>query len=83
MQPVVRTRKFWIIVDINSMIIRHWRQQLGRGRVISIQRMEALMKRLWFRVSRWFHSFDETNDDLRIVIRTAEDGARVGMVGWY
>jgi hypothetical protein len=45
--------------------------------------METLMKRLWFRLSRWFHSFDETNDDLRIVIRTAEDGARVGMVGWY
>lgn len=41
------------------------------------------MKRLWFRLSRWFHSFDEADSDLRIVIRTPEDGARVGMVGWY
>jgi hypothetical protein len=41
------------------------------------------MKRLWHRLSRWFHSFDETNEDMPIIIRTAEDGARVGMVGWY
>lgn len=41
------------------------------------------MKRLWLKLSRWFHSFDEENEDISLVIRTTEDGARVGMVGWY
>jgi hypothetical protein len=38
---------------------------------------------LWYRFWGWFQSFDETNDDIPIVIKTAEDGARMGMVGWY
>ncbi|MGE0237670.1 MAG: hypothetical protein AB7F09_07250 [Parvibaculaceae bacterium] len=41
------------------------------------------MKKLWWRFTRWFHSFDETDEDFTRLIRTAEDGARVGMVGWY
>ena len=41
------------------------------------------MKNFWWRLSRWFHSFDETEEDLARLIRTSEDGARVGMVGWY
>jgi hypothetical protein len=45
--------------------------------------MEVLMKKLWLKLSRWFHSFDDENEDISPVIRTKEDGARVGMVGWY
>ena len=41
------------------------------------------MKTLWRRFFRWFHSFDETDEDITHLIKTAEDGARVGMVGWY
>jgi hypothetical protein len=41
------------------------------------------MMKLWHRFRRWFQSFDETNEDFPIVIKTAEDGARMGMVGWY
>ncbi|WP_368904946.1 hypothetical protein [Taklimakanibacter lacteus] len=41
------------------------------------------MRRLWCRLTRWFRSFDETSEDFPIIIRTAEDGARIGMVGWY
>jgi hypothetical protein len=41
------------------------------------------MKRLFWRFSRWFHSFDETEEDLTRLIKSAEDGARLGMVGWY
>ena len=41
------------------------------------------MKILWWRLSRWFHSFDETDEDLRHLIKSPEDGARMGMVGWY
>lgn len=41
------------------------------------------MKRLWNRLSLWFHSFDETNEEILIIIKTPEDGARLGMVGWY
>jgi hypothetical protein len=40
--------------------------------------MRSLMRKL----SAWFHSFDEVEGDIP-VIRTAEDGARIGMVGWY
>ena len=39
--------------------------------------------RLWYGFLRWFHSFDETNEEIPIVIKMAEDGARMGMVGWY
>ena len=39
--------------------------------------------KLWYAFLRWFHSFDETNEEIAIVIKTAEDGARVAMVGWY
>lgn len=41
------------------------------------------MKVLWWRFTRWFHSFDETDEDIARLIKTAEDGARLGMVGWY
>lgn len=41
--------------------------------------MRSLMRKL----SRWFHSFDEEEGDYPIVIKTHEDGARMGMVGWY
>jgi hypothetical protein len=41
------------------------------------------MMKLWYRFRRWFQSFDEPHEDFPIVIKTAEDGARVGMVGWY
>jgi hypothetical protein len=41
------------------------------------------MMNLWHRIALWFHSFDETSEDIPIVIRTPEDGARIGMVGWY
>lgn len=41
------------------------------------------MKTVWWRFTRWFHSFDETDEDIARLIKTAEDGARVGMVGWY
>jgi hypothetical protein len=65
------------------MTNRHWREGPdGRHNHLQ-QMMEIPMKRLWYRLQRWFHSFDEANDDMRIVIRTPEDGARVGMVGWY
>jgi hypothetical protein len=40
------------------------------------------MRGLLQRFSRWFHSFDEDQEPL-VVIRTPEDGARIGMVGWY
>jgi hypothetical protein len=41
------------------------------------------MKALWWRFSRWFRSFDETDEDIVRLIKTAEDGARLSMVGWY
>jgi hypothetical protein len=41
--------------------------------------MNALLQRL----SRWFHSFDEDDDPPKVTIKTPEDGARIGMVGWY
>jgi len=41
------------------------------------------MKALMQKFSRWFHSFDEEESDPPIVMRTSEDGARIGMVGWY
>jgi hypothetical protein len=41
--------------------------------------MNALLQRL----SRWFHSFDEDDDPPNVAIETPEDGARIGMVGWY
>jgi hypothetical protein len=40
------------------------------------------MRRLMRKLSVWFHSFDEGEGDIT-VIRTAEDGANSGMVGWY
>jgi hypothetical protein len=49
----------------------------------TIESRENAMRTLMRRLSRWFHSFDEEEGDFPIVIRTAEDGARVGMVGWY
>lgn len=41
------------------------------------------MKTVWWRLTRWFHSFDETDEDIARLIQTPEDGARLGMVGWY
>jgi hypothetical protein len=41
------------------------------------------MTRFWRRLSLWFHSFGKEDDAITILIRTPEDGARVGMVGWY
>lgn len=41
------------------------------------------MKMLWRRFARWFHSFDEPDEGLIRLIKTSEDGARIGMVGWY
>ncbi|MGE3829384.1 MAG: hypothetical protein AB7F76_00180 [Parvibaculaceae bacterium] len=41
------------------------------------------MRSLLRKFSQWFHSFDEKDGAYPIIIRTAEDGARVGMVGWY
>lgn len=41
------------------------------------------MKALLQRLSRWFHSFDEDQEIPVIEVKTPEDGARVGMVGWY
>jgi hypothetical protein len=32
---------------------------------------------------RWFRSFDEEDEPPRIVVKTPEDGARMGMIGWY
>lgn len=40
------------------------------------------MKFLLQKLSRWFHSFDEDRDP-PIVVKTPEDGARIGMIGWY
>jgi hypothetical protein len=45
--------------------------------------LEDAMMKLWWRFSHWFHSFDETDEDLTRLIKTAEDGARMAMVGWY
>ena len=45
--------------------------------------LEDAMKTLWWRLSRWFHSFDETDEEITRLIKTPEDGARLGMVGWY
>lgn len=41
------------------------------------------MKSLLQKLSRWFHSFDEDRDSPEIVVKTPEDGARIGMIGWY
>ncbi|WP_368905190.1 hypothetical protein [Taklimakanibacter lacteus] len=41
------------------------------------------MRNLLQKLSRWFHSFDEDEEDQAIEIKTPEDGARIGMVGWY
>ena len=41
------------------------------------------MRTLLQKFSRWFHSFDEDQDEPTITIKTPEDGARVGMIGWY
>ena len=41
------------------------------------------MRTLLHRLSRWFHSFDEDPEPPAIIIRTPEDGARIGMMGWY
>jgi hypothetical protein len=41
------------------------------------------MKKLWQKLLSYFRSCDEENVDTSQVIRTSEDGARVGMVGWY
>lgn len=41
------------------------------------------MRILLQRLSRWFHSFDEDQEPPVVVIKTPEDGARIGMVGWY
>jgi hypothetical protein len=48
-----------------------------------IRLTEIAMRSLMRKLSRWFHSFDEQDGDFPIVIRTREDGARIGMVGWY
>jgi len=40
--------------------------------------MNALLHRFY----RWFHSFDE-DEPPKIIVKKPEDGARVGMVGWY
>jgi len=65
------------------MINRHWRGSRDAMQSHLQFTTEILMKRLWYRLARWFHSFDETRQEITILIRTAEDGARVGMVGWY
>lgn len=41
--------------------------------------MNVLLQKFY----RWFHSFDEDDEPPKVVARTPEDGARVGMVGWY
>lgn len=41
------------------------------------------MRNMIQKFSRWFHSFDEDEEPAVIVVRTPEDGARIGMVGWY
>lgn len=41
------------------------------------------MKILLQRFSRWFHSFDEDCEPPIVVMKTPEDGARIGMIGWY
>lgn len=41
------------------------------------------MRAMFERLSRWFHSFDEDQESLENVVKTPEDGARIGMVGWY
>lgn len=41
------------------------------------------MRILLQRLSRWFHSFDEDRELPTVVINTPEDGARIGMIGWY
>ena len=41
------------------------------------------MKTLLNKLSRWFHSFDEDQEEPTIIIKTPEDGARTGMIGWY
>ena len=43
----------------------------------------AAMRTLLQRLSRWFHSFDEDQEPPTVIVRTPEDGARIGMVGWY
>jgi hypothetical protein len=40
---------------------------------------ESLLQRFY----RWFHSFDEDEDAPTVTVETPEDGARIGMVGWY
>ena len=41
------------------------------------------MRTLLQRLSRWFHSFDEDQEPPTVTVRTPEDSARIGMVGWY
>ncbi len=40
------------------------------------------MRRLMRKLSVWFHSFDEGEGDIP-VIRNADEGGNIGMVGWY
>jgi hypothetical protein len=68
---------------MKMMINRHWQEGPDAMHGHLQFTTEIVMKRLWYRLSRWFHSFDEPNEEIPIIIRTAEDGARVGMVGWY
>jgi hypothetical protein len=65
------------------MSSRHWRGRYRSCTLASSIILEAIMKTLWWRFARWFHSFDETDEDIGRLIKTAEDGARLGMVGWY
>lgn len=41
------------------------------------------MKMLLQRLSRWFHSFEDEGEPPVIIVKTPEDGARLGMIGWY
>ena len=41
------------------------------------------MKTLLRKLAVWFHSPDEDKEPPSITVKTPEDGARIGMTGWY
>ena len=59
-----------------------WNQS-GPGSLDVSLKGTLLMKTLLRKLAIWFHSADDNKEPPRITINTPEDGARVGMTGWY
>lgn len=59
-----------------------WNQSRPRSLHVSLKGTLA-MKTLLRKLTIWFHSLDEDKEAPSITIKTPEDGARIGMTGWY